>query len=170
MLTPRAGSHGKVTGSPHICPFCQWGAPGPRASPANDTAALCESGARCRRGESRAGRCRAMSEHGHCPSSARVEVGSFSRELKVALLEGVDRGWYTKGAHSSPLGRSQGLPGDQHGLSAHLWPFSSYPFQPHIWAAPTPAQPEDGTRVPPLPLSLLASQTHGAFGERGSCK
>lgn len=155
-----------VTGSPHIHPFCHWGAPGPRACPANDTTALCESGARRRHGGCQAGRCHAMSEGRHCPSGARVEVGSFPQEVKVDLLKGADRRRYTKGARPSPLGRCQGPPGDQHRLSAHWWPFSNYPLQPHIWAAPTPAQLEDGTCVP-LPAPVLAglSDPPGLWGE-----
>lgn len=82
----------------------------------------------------------------------------------MTLLEGAGRRQHTEGVCPPPLGTSQGLRGDQHGLSAHSWPFSI------TLSSPTSAQPEDGTRVPHPPLSLLACQTHGAFGERGSCK
>lgn len=56
------------------------------------------------------------------PAQQMMEVGSFSREVKVVLLEGVGRRQYTKAAHPSPGGCLGASTGSLHGFSMISFP------------------------------------------------
>lgn len=127
------------------------------ASTPNGTAALQESEVQCCHGESWAGRCPVVSEHGHCPSTGRCGVWSFPQEVKAALLKSADRG-SRQNVHSS-------LPrGPAWAVCTFM---SALPFPVPYLGCPA-AQPEVGIRVPPHPCPCWLLRPPKFFGESGN--
>lgn len=163
-LIPRAGSHKQACTSmspaAHGLSYCSLLSSGsirPCASTANGAAALRESEVQCCHGESWAGGCPVVSEHGHCPSMGRG--GVFPSGGEGCPPQGSSQRQQTKCAQPSPLGTSLGC------LHIHL---SITPPSPLFGLPSCPARGWGTCSSPPL--SLLACQSPGFFGESGSCK
>lgn len=152
---------------PLHCSFCHRGAPGPRDSPANDTAALYELGTRCQGGGSWAGRCQ---HHGKVWALPQV-VHEWTSGLFLGRWRWLSLKEQTEGGIQKCTSLSPGK------VTRATWrpaqvprTFVAFQHYSHIWAASVPAQPEDGTLVPPHPCPCWFVRPTGPLGRGEAAK